>query len=194
MKNNKFVTGIIAVATVFALSACSEKEAAPTPNDTPTNTEVNEGSMSHDEMNHTGSGETPSDLAAAENPTYPVDSKATIETDHMKGMKGATATITGAYDTTVYMVSYTPTTGGDMVKNHKWVIHEEIADHGDKPFKTGEDVVLEADHMDGMKGAKAVIESAEQATVYMLDYKDTVTGKDVKNHKWVTEDELSPIK
>ncbi|MBB6023576.1 hypothetical protein HNR77_004677 [Paenibacillus sp. JGP012] len=41
-------------------------------------------------------------------------------------MKGATANIVGAYDTNVYSVSYTPTTGGEPVKNHKWVIGSEL--------------------------------------------------------------------
>lgn len=78
------------------------------------------------------------------------------------------------------------------MKNHKWVIHEEIENAGDKPFQPGDEVVLNADHMEGMKGAKAVIDSAKQTTVYMVDYIDTETGQKVTNHKWVTEDELSP--
>ncbi len=34
----------------------------------------------------------------------------------MEGMKGAKATITGAYDTIAYTVTYKPTTGGEEVK------------------------------------------------------------------------------
>jgi len=30
--------------------------------------------------------------------------------------------------------------------------------------------------------------------VYMVDYIDTETGEQVPNHKWVTEDERSPVK
>jgi hypothetical protein len=33
-------------------------------------------------------------------------------------MYGARATIVGAYDTTAYGVTCTPTTGGSIVKNH----------------------------------------------------------------------------
>jgi len=51
-------------------------------------------------------------LQEAENPTFEVGSQAIIETDHMEGMKGAEATIVGAYDTTAYAVTYTPTDGG----------------------------------------------------------------------------------
>ena len=45
----------------------------------------------------------------AENPTFKVGSKAIIKSEHMEGMKGAEATIVGAYDTVAYTVSYTST-------------------------------------------------------------------------------------
>ncbi len=45
----------------------------------------------------------------------------------MKGMKGAKATIDSAEKTTVYMVDYTPTTGGKKVKNHKWVTESALS-------------------------------------------------------------------
>ncbi|PAF11643.1 hypothetical protein CHH61_26210, partial [Shouchella clausii] len=69
------------------------------------------------------------------NPKYEVGSKAFITEGHMEGMEGAEATIAGAYNTIVYTVSYTPTIGGKKVENHKWVVHEEIADAGEEPFK-----------------------------------------------------------
>jgi hypothetical protein len=47
------------------------------------------------------------------------------------------------------------------VTNHKWVIHEEIKDASNKPYQPGAEVMLEADHMPGMKGAMATIDSAE---------------------------------
>lgn len=78
------------------------------------------------DMNHSSSSEVPKGLKVAANPKFQVGSKATIQADHMKGMKGAEATIVGAYDTTAYIISYTPTTGGPKVENHKWVIQEEI--------------------------------------------------------------------
>ena len=145
------------------------------------------------EMHHSESGELPEGLREKSNPTFPVGSQAMMSADHMSGMKGATAKIVGAYETTVYAVTYTPTTGGDPVQNHKWVIHEEIQDHTDQSYKVGSEVLLSADHMKGMKGAKATIESAEQTTVYMVDYTPTTGGDLIKKHKWVTEEELSAI-
>ena len=148
--------------------------------------------MDHRNMDMSSSGEVPEGLKEAENPKYPVGSKAIIQSDHMKGMKGAEATIVGAYDTTVYTVSYTPTTGGERVEDHKWVIHEELMDPGTEPLKPGEEVKTEAVHMEGMAGAPLEIDSAEQTTVYMVDF-TTIDGEKVTNHKWVTESELSPV-
>jgi hypothetical protein len=150
-----------------------------------------EGHGGHAGMDHSGSGEVPEGLKDAENPTFKVGSTAIINDDHMEGMKGAEATIVGAYDTTVYTISYDPTTGGERVTNHKWIIHEEIKDASETPYQPGDEVVVEADHMEGMKGATATIDSAEQTTVYMVDFTPTTGGEKVTNHKWVTESELS---
>ncbi|WP_394234381.1 YdhK family protein [Niallia oryzisoli] len=147
--------------------------------------------MDHAGMDHSGSSEVPEGLKAAENPTYPVGSKAIIQSDHMQGMMGAEATITGAYDTTVYTVSYTPTTGGERVENHKWIIHEELIDPGQAPLKPGAEAKTASAHLDGMADTTLTIDSAEQTTVYMVDY-TTPDGKKVTNHKWVTESELAP--
>lgn len=192
--NLVFLTSII----IIVLAACASQTDETPENSKEMNTNTEESSemdhseMDHSKMNHSEAGEVPEGLKEAENPTYKVGSQAVLETDHMKGMKGATATIVGAYDTEVYTVSYTPTTGGDRVENHKWVIHEEIENAGDSLFKQGEEVVLNADHMEGMEGATAIIDSVEETTVYMVDYTPTTGGEEVKNHKWVTESELSP--
>ncbi|MBG9772968.1 DUF1541 domain-containing protein [Brevibacillus laterosporus] len=170
----------LSVATIIALGGCG--------NNTSQQTVVN---MDHSDMNHSISSEVPKGLKEAKNPTYLVGSQAVIQADHMPGMKGAKATIVGAYDTTVYAVSYTPTTGGQPVKNHKWVVQEEIKNAGNEPLKPGTEVTLEADHMPGMKGATAKIDSGEHTTVYMVDYTPTTGGETVKNHKWVIESELS---
>ncbi|MCM3164075.1 MULTISPECIES: YdhK family protein [Bacillaceae] len=176
-------------ALFLVLGACSD------PNNENTegteNTENMDG-MDHSNMNHSSSGEVPEDLKVAENPTYGVGSQAIIESEHMEGMKGAKATIVGAYDTIVYAISYTPTTGGERVENHKWVIHEEIPDAGEEPLEPGTEITIDAAHMEGMDGATAEITSAEATTVYMVDFTPTTGGEEVKNHKWVTESELSP--
>ena len=198
---------ILLALLLLVLGACSNKEDETQNtnedieniNQGTTNEEENEElsngeeEMDHAGMNHSGSSEVPEGLAEAENPTYPVGSKAIIHASHMSGMNGAEATISGAFDTTVYTVTYTPTTGGEPVEDHKWVIHEEIENAGDEPYQTGDEVVLNAEHMEGMKGATATIDSAEQTTVYMVDYTDTETGEKVTYHKWVTESELSPV-
>lgn len=177
----KIMVGIISLAAAFTLSACAGE-------DKETSTHEN---MDHSDMNHSSTGEIPKGLKEAGNPTYEVGSKAIMETDHMEGMKGAEATIVGAFDTTAYVISYTPTSGGERVENHKWVIQEEIKDAGDKTLEPGTEIIIKADHMSGMEGATAEVISAERTTVYMVDYTPTSGGEKVKNHKWVTESELS---
>ena len=196
---------LLSAAAIIVLGGCgseSTEQSDPNTNQTQTEqsgTEQNQTAQDQTEqnntdqmdMNHSSSGEVPNGLKEADNPTYPVGSEVILKTDHMEGMKGAEATIVGAYETTAYEVSYTPTTGGEPVKNHKWVVHEEIKDMTNQTLKDGTEVTLEADHMPGMKDAPAVIDSSEMTTVYMVDYTPTTGGEPVKNHKWVTEDELS---
>ncbi|WP_248931003.1 YdhK family protein [Paenibacillus hamazuiensis] len=183
----KIVNLSASVILAFALSACGSGQSLKQ------NQAENKSQqeMNHSEMNHSSSEKLPPGLKEAKNPKFKVGSQAIIHADHMSGMNGAAATVVGAYDTTVYTVSYVPTTGGEKVVNHKWVIHEEIMNAGDKPFSKGMEVTLMADHMKGMNGAKATIDSAEKTTVYVVDYTPSTGGAPVKNHKWVTESELS---
>lgn len=203
MKTKRLFIGIFTLVLMFTLAACSGK--STTEKSSEKDSSMDHGSMQMDdknsssddknmdmgEMDHSGSGEVPAGLKVAENPKYRAGSQAIMKAGHMEGMDGAEATIVGAYDTTVYAVTYTPTTGGDPVKNHKWVIQEEIKDAGDKTLKPGTKVTLQADHMEGMNGAAGTIDSAEKTTVYMVDYTPTTGGEKVTNHKWVTESELS---
>jgi len=177
----------LSAAIVIGLSGCGNN----TSNESPNNNNETEHENMDMNMNHSSSGEVPENLKVAENPTYKVGREAIIKTDHMEGMDGAVATIVGAYDTTAYAISYTPVTGGERVENHKWVIKEEIEDADDKTLEQGTEVNIEADHMEGMEGATAEIDSAEQTTVYMIDYTPTTGGEKVTNHKWVSESELS---
>jgi Protein of unknown function (DUF1541) len=186
---------LLFAALLLVLGACSnanDENTENTENIEKTENAENMEGMDHSNMDMSSSGEVPGDLKVAENPTYEVGSQAILETDHMEGMQGAEATIVGAYDTTAYAVSYTPTTGGERVENHKWVIQEEIKDAGDETLEPGTEVTIEATHMTGMEDAIAEIDSAEETTVYMIDYTPTTGGEEVKNHKWVTESELSP--
>ena len=180
MKREKIATGILMLIAVLMLSAW-------TSNSNQNSSEIN----TNTEGIHSGAVKVPKGLKEAKNPTYKVGSQAVVKANHMKGMYGAKATIAGAYDTTAYEVTYTPTTGGPLVKNHKWVIHEEIKNAGNNTLKPGMEVTLEANHMEGMMGAKGIIDSAMYTTVYMIDYLPTTGGPMVKNHKWVIESELS---
>lgn len=180
IRNRVFLIMSILVS-LFLLAACTSS------NESEENKNSEQSSMGN--MDHSGSGELPEGLKVEENPTFEVDSKAIINADHMEGMEGAEATIIGAFDTIVYSISYTPTDGGEKVSNHKWVIHEELENAGEEPLRLGSKVTIDAEHMSGMDGVIAEIDSAEDTTVYMVDYMST-TGEKVTNHKWVTESEL----
>lgn len=208
MNKKKIISGVITLSSLALLAACtpqdsgnqesvdtSEQSSTPTVENSSESDMMNE-SESMDDMGgmmHDDSGEIPEGLQEAENPTYPVGDTVTIQTDHMAGMEGATGTIVGAFDTVAYEVTYEPTNGDSIVENHKWVLKEEIpeARNQEEPLNEGTEVILEASHMEGMEGVTATIDSAEETTVYMLDYQPTDGGEMVKNHKWVTEDELS---
>ena len=204
MKKNRILTGILSISAATLLAACStdtgSQESAAESEASSIESMAEESSMSGmDEiegndmegMVHDDSGEIPEGLKEAENPTYNVGETATITDGHMEGMEGAEATIVGAFDTVAYEVSYDPTNGGPREENHKWVIHQEIADAGEEPFEPGDEVTLEANHMEGMEGATATIDDAKSTTVYVIDYQPTTGGEEVKNHKWVTDSELS---
>lgn len=199
MRKNKFFTGLLSISAAVFLAACSTEsgtQESSAVSEASSMESAAEGiSMSSAEdmsgMAHDDSGEIPAGLKEAENPAYKVGDTVTLTHGHMEGMEGAEATIVGAFDTVAYEVSYDPTDGGPREENHKWVVHEEVADAGAEPFAPGDEVVLEANHMEGMEGATATIEAAEDTTVYMIDYQPTTGGEEVKNHKWVTGDELS---
>lgn len=187
MKSKKFVTGIVMLILTLLLSGWASNSNQKSSDK---NMKIDYNGVKMGDT-HSASSEVPKGLKEAKNLTFKVGSQAVVKAHHMEGMYNANATIVGAYDTTAYAVTYTPTTGGAKVKNHKWVIQEEIKNAGTKILKPGTKVTLEADHMEGMMGAKGTIDSAEHTTVYMIDYTPTTGGAKVKNHKWVTESELS---
>ncbi|HCQ3502191.1 TPA: DUF1541 domain-containing protein, partial [Staphylococcus aureus] len=45
-------------------------------------------------------------------------------------------------------------------------------------------------HMSGMKNAAANIDNVKKTTVYVVDYKSKDSGNIIKNHKWMTGNEL----
>ncbi|WP_068254316.1 YdhK family protein [Janibacter corallicola] len=152
-----------------------------------------DGDEHHGGMEHPmDGGPPPAGIEKAPDAKYPVGSTVRLTTDHMPGMKGARATIAGAYDTWTYSVDYTPKGGGQRVTDHKWVVQEELKDVRGQRLADGTKATLLADHMKGMKGAKATIASSTGETVYMVDY--TADGMTMKNHKWVVESEIRPAK
>lgn len=161
---------------------------------TPSTTSQHEGHGSSSDsggMEHPmDGGPAPEGIETAASPTYPVGTEVTLTADHMEGMDGANATIAGAYDTYTYAVNFTPSTGGEPVKDHKWVVQQEIKDAGDERLADGTEVTLEAEHMEGMEGAEATIASSTEETVYMVDYESD--GMTMTNHKWVVESEIKP--
>ncbi|SDY11350.1 YdhK family protein [Salimicrobium album] len=200
----KIIFGVMALFLAALLAACGnsaeetessgdKKEQEEQKEDTKEQKEDTEGGMGHSAEEMSSDGSVPAGLKKAEDPEFAIGDKAEIKAEHMKGMKGAESTISGAFNTTVYTVSYTPTNGGDPVKNHKWVIHEEFENPGEAPMKEGEEAVMTATHMKGMEGATATIDSAKETTVYMVDFTTTDTEEQVENHKWVTEEELAPV-
>lgn len=158
---------------------------------------TSEGSEASDGGGHGGmehpmdGGSAPDAMVLAEDPEYSVGTEVTITADHMEGMEGATATISGAFDTTTYSVSFTPTDGGEPVTDHKWVVHEELENPVEPPLAEGTEVVITADHMTGMDGAEATIDNTTEETVYMVDYE--ADAMMMTNHKWVVESEIEPV-
>ncbi|SEK56515.1 Protein of unknown function [Carnobacterium iners] len=204
MKNNKVIQGVLTLTILTVLTACSSqdnenKEAVDggTQSSMPTmessNSQTESKTESMEGMQHDDLSEIPVGLQEAENSEYEIGDQVTLLTDHMPGMKGATATIVGAFDTTAYEITFQPTNSDELVENHKWVVQEELAGTKDqeKPLEPGTEIIVEAKHMAGMEGASATIDSFEDTTVYMIDYEPTSGGETVTNHKWFTEDELS---
>ena len=180
----------ITLTSALALAACAENtESTDTSAAYESTTQAESADNGHGDHPADG-GPAPAGIVEAQDPTYPVGTKVILNADHMSGMDGAEATIAGAFDTTTYSVSYTPTDGGEPVTDHKWVVHEELEDPGEAPLAEGSTVVLDAEHMSGMDGAEATIDSATEETVYMVDF--SADGMEMTNHKWVVESEISP--
>lgn len=182
-------TAAVAVALLAGCGGAAEEDATQssmTSDSSASGSGTSEGMGDHQPEG----GPPPAGIEKAGSPTYPVGTKVTLTADHMSGMEGAEATISGAFDTTTYSVNYTPTDGGQRVTDHKWVVHEDLQDPGEAPLADGTEVVLAADHMPGMDGAEATIESSTDETVYMVDL--TMDGMKMTNHKWILESEIQP--
>jgi len=183
--------GVALVLAGCASGADDNQQTAPSATEEHQGHGGNNAESGDEEMEHPmDGGPAPEGIAEASEPTYPVGTEVQLTADHMEGMEGATATISGAFDTYTYSVNYTPGGGCDPVTDHKWVVQEELEDAGDARLADGTEVTLLAEHMEGMEGVKAIIASSTDETVYMVDYE--TDGMKMTNHKWVVESEIQP--
>lgn len=213
MKKVKSFTWITLLTSTVLLSACSNsnndeedqmdnmsESSSMMMDDSDQHTEDSSGDMEHGdmdhgdmEMDHNRNEDEPDNMQEAENPQYPVGEEVEIEDAHMDIMEGVTATITGAYDTTLYQVTFTPEDSDEPMEDHKWVVKEELeADDDTDDFEVGDEATLTADHMAGMQGQTAVITGTHDGPAYMIDFEPADGSEEFTNHKWVTEDELKP--
>lgn len=184
---NRSLVSLIAVAALTLTGCANSQKDSDLKVETATGVDKPAATSpsAHSEHQHAmDGGAAPAGMKAAAAPAFPVGTEVVLQADHMEGMQGATAKVVGVYDTTAYAVTYTPTTGGPQVTEHKWVVKEELKPHADGP--TAE---LNADHMPGMKGADATIDFETNEPVYMVD----ITSGPMKmtNHKWFVESELT---
>ena len=133
-------------------------------------------------------------LSPAASPAYPVGTDALITADHMPGMKGAVARISGAFDTVLYAINYTRSDTAEVIKDHRWVIQEEIEGHGEVPYKAGDEVTLLPGHISGMggEGVQAKIAEVMPGVAYMVDFTPGDGTQRVLNHQWLSQEELLP--
>ena len=191
--NKKWLAGLF--VSVGILAACGGNEDNANEKNTESNADESTEEYrdaGHSQLHQGNPQEVPQTLQEANGAPFQIGDEVIINADHhMEGMNGAEGVVEGAYTTTAYMVSYTPLTDDEPVENHKWLVHEELLTEEEGPLEPGTEVVISANHMQGMEGATATIEEAVETNVYMVSYTST-DGEKVENHKWFIEDELSP--
>ena len=146
----------------------------------------------HADVTHSTWGKIPEGLKEAKNPKFKVGDKVIINAAHNDDMQGSEGTVVGAYETTVYSISYESTVG-EPEENKKWFVQEEIDSLGESKLDVGSKVIIETDREEGMQGAEGVIDTVEKTVVYMVDYVNK-EGEKVENYQWLKESELSPAK
>lgn len=132
--------------------------------------------------------EIPEGMKEAANPKFKVGDEVIVNAEHEEGMKGAVGTVTGAFDTIVYSISYTPTHGDFREENHKWVVQEELQGLDEEMLVPGSEVIVETNQEEGMLGAEGEIDTAEKTVAYMVEY---ITADGTSLKKWFKESELS---
>lgn len=193
-RSRGLAAGLLSVALLA--SGCTSAGPAGTASsvpDAPANTSPSAPASDHGGMHHPADGgPMPAGMTPASAPRYAVGSQAVLTTDHMEGMQGATATIVAAFDTYTYAVNYTPTTGGEPILDHRWVVQQELRDAGEARLPDDAPVTITAAHMDGMEGARGTVAHSTDETVYAVDY--TASGMTMTNHTWVVESEMQPAR
>lgn len=201
MKKSRVGSIVVAFIAVLALGGCSRNNSSSHSMsssshmmDSSQMMSSSSGQMSSDsmEMDHNRHEAKPENMTAAKDPKFAVGDQVKVTDAHMDLMKGVTATVTGVYDTTLYQVTFTPENSHMQMKNHKWVVTEEIKGNGN--YKKGDKVTLEADHMKGMKGQKASITGVHEGPAYMINFKPNDGSEKFVNHKWVSENEIAANK
>ncbi|CAK8053629.1 YdhK family protein [Eupransor demetentiae] len=74
---------------------------------------------------------------------------------------------------------------GGMKMNIHGTLPSGLPDAQNSKYKVGQEIISQATHMPGMKGAKAKIVAVYDATLYAVDFKST-DGMEMKDHKWLT--------
>lgn len=193
----KPVTLVYILLTILVLAACGNSDTkkvnkninlAP---DDHLNMETKHSVTDNTDVEDYNSGIVLPNIKKASTPAYPVGSRVAVLATHKEGMKGAKGTIVGAYDSTAYQVDYAKTSDVREVMGYKWIVQEEIQKSKDKLLQPGEHITLEADHLPGMKGARARIITGKKTNVYMINYQPTTGEAKERNYKWVIESELT---
>src|SRR5699024_11037906 len=145
---------------------------------TPSSTSQHEGHGSSGSSSDSGGMEHPMDggpapegIEKAASPKYPAGTEVTLTAEHMAGMDAphaANAARAGSRDPRRRAASFTPATGGKARQGHHCGGQEGIERAGAQRLAGGTEVTLAAEHMEGMKGAKATIASSTDQTVYMV--------------------------
>lgn len=69
-------------------------------------------------------------------------------------------------------------------------VPEGMTEATDPEYPAGTEVILTADHMEGMDGATATVVGAYDTYTYAIDFTPT-TGEDpITDHRWVVQEEL----
>lgn len=182
-------TALLLSLTLTACGSESTENSATEPTSSTKSSPAGHGSEhSHAYEHPSDGGPAPKGMKPSREAKFANGSKVKILTDHMDGLKDAKGTVVASFDTTIYAVDYIGT-DGMKVHDHKWVVHEELDNPKSQPLPNGAKIRIKADHMPGMRNATGRVAFSTTEPVYQVNYE--ADGKVYKNHKWVTESEIT---